>query len=138
MSEAEILELRLETIQATLAVVSVFFTVITAYIAALYFFLQRAPWLLKATAFLMVTGGVAFLAIISFNVERIAAGLVSAWNALPDRSAQAGTIDFPLLSSLVDYRYSVLIFIGASSAALVYVALFYMTFLHPWAREKDT
>ena len=60
MTESEILSNAIQAAQATAAIFSLFLTIVSAYIAALYFFLCRAPCL-RTMAFVLLS--IAFVAL---------------------------------------------------------------------------
>lgn len=61
MSEAQIIEVRLLGGAFVLSLFSVFFGVVSAYIAGLYFFLHKAALPLKVLAFFVLTMAFLFL-----------------------------------------------------------------------------
>lgn len=61
MNEASILQSLFDGIDAVLAVFSTFFAIVSVYATGFYFFLARAPLLLKSVAFSMLSIGLVFL-----------------------------------------------------------------------------
>ena len=57
MSEAELMQGVFSSIQVVISLFSTFFAMISAYIAGLYFFLNRAPVALKLLAFFLLSIG---------------------------------------------------------------------------------
>ena len=140
MSEAEILELLTEGTANVLGLVSIYFTVVSAYIAALYYFLHRAPFMLKLVALIMLSGAFLFLGFAAVGIERMLSGLFFALAAIPldMRDAappdNAGVLYFGAEVLLTNsYQYAV--WLGWGVAGLVYLAMVYLTFLHRWTRE---
>ena len=138
MTEAEIVEGLVESVSAVLAVVSIYFTIVSAYIAALYYFLHRAPFLLKGIAFLFMSGALVFLGLTTVALERLTAGLLSAWHALEGKVAEAPPLDlyFGLEAYLLD-DYRVAVWAGWAVAFSIYLGLLYLTFLHRWRSREN-
>jgi hypothetical protein len=137
VTEAEITEQMVMMMDLTLSGISVFFTIVSAYTVALFYFLGRAPIGLKATAFGFFTLTLLFLAIFALNSFQHAGALQSALVALGAegslspvgrRAVEPGW----LARGIVDQAIRALIWTGM---ALVYFALAYFTFFHRWAAK---
>jgi hypothetical protein len=136
VSEAEIMQGLLTSIQVVINVFSMFFAMISAYIAALYFFLNRAPLALKLLAFLLLTIGLFFLGFSALTEQRIQVGLFAAWAKLPSATIPVDRLRNPLPVptwlppgwSLQDIGVA----IGWVTASSVYLALGILTFLYRW------
>lgn len=138
MSEAEIVEGLIESVAAVLAVVSIYFTIVSAYIAALFYFLHRAPFLMKGIAFIFLSGALVFLGLTTIALERLTAGLLTAWHALDGKVAQAPPLDlyFGFEAYVMDdYRFAV--WAGWVVAVSIYLGLFYLTFVRRWGQPSD-
>jgi len=140
MTEAEILELLIEGASNVLGLVSIYFSVVSAYIAALFYFLHRAPFVMKVVAMFMLSGAFLFLGFSAIGLERMLSGLFYALLDLPVAARTAHPPDNAVMlyfgADLVvaeSYRYAV--WLGWGVAALVYLAMVYLTFLHPWKRS---
>jgi len=136
MSEAELTNLTLESANSILQVVGLYFTIVSAYVAALYYFLSRAPFLMKAMAFAFMSGALAFLGITAIAIERTSSGVVGALHALPSRVAAPAPTQLyfgldPLLEGHMEYG----ILAGWGMALGIYLCPLYLTFLHGWRRE---
>jgi drug/metabolite transporter (DMT)-like permease len=83
MSEAEMMQGVLSSIQVVISLFSMLFAFISAYIAGLYFFLRRAPLPLKLLAFLLLSIGLIFLGGAAITQQRLQVGLLTAWGKLP-------------------------------------------------------
>ncbi|HRY06024.1 MAG TPA: hypothetical protein P5114_02800 [Hyphomicrobiaceae bacterium] len=137
MSEAEILQSMFDAIDAVLVVFSTFFAIVSGYVAALFFFLARAPLLLRMIAFFLLSIGLVFLGGTAAVVQTLQNGLFGAWERLerPIISLQ------DLRNPVPDMRVAGLsqqelgVAIGWGVALTVYVALFYLTFLYHWPDE---
>lgn len=138
MTEAEIVEGLVESVSAVLAVVSIYFTIVSAYIAALYYFLHRAPFLLKSIAFIFLSGALVFLGLTTVALERLTAGLLSAWHGLDGKVAEAPPLDlyFGLETYILD-DYRIAVWAGWAVAVSIYLGLFYLTFLRRWRDISD-
>ena len=137
MTDAELYNLLTESIDAILATVSIYFTIVSAYIGALYFFLRRAPALLKLAAFTLLSGGLLFLGLTMIGVERMTSG---AFYALLDRplvspEAQARSIYFGMEQMMVEH-YEVAVWAGWLVAFALYASMFYLTFVHRWPDDR--
>jgi len=137
MTEAELIELSLDATDAVLQVVALYFTIVSAYIAALYYFLNHAPFLLKLIAFGFMSGALAFLGVTSIAIERTTSSVVAALHDLPNRIAlpPENNLYFGLdhyLEGRVDYG----VMAGWAMAFSIYLGLLYLTFLHRWTRGR--
>jgi hypothetical protein len=138
MSEAELMQSLLGSIQVILSLFSVFFTIVSAYIAGLFFFLHRAPMALRLLAFLLLSVGLIFLGTTAATQQRVQEGLFASWSKLPSPSIDVQALRNPLMlpvtlppgTSLQDIG----IVIGWGTAVSVYLALAYLTFIYRWRR----
>ena len=141
MTEAEILDGLMEGTANVLAVVSIYFTIVSAYVTALFYVLGRAPALLKLVAFGMLSGAFLFLGLSIVGIERMLSGLFTALLALPERVAEPPPLPLPFygeFEALLARQYEAGVALGFGLAALIYLALFIMTFLHRWPeRTRD-
>jgi hypothetical protein len=140
MSEAEVLQTLFSSIQVVVSLFSTFFAVVSAYIAGLYFFLNRAPFALRLLAFFLLSIGLMFLAGAAMTQQRLQAALLASWAKLPAPTIGVDTVlrnplPLPLPSgwSLYDVGVNVGWLVGLS----VYLALGYMTFVYRWPRGSD-
>lgn len=134
MTEAEITEQMVMMMELTLSGISVFFTIVSAYTVALYYFLHRAPVGLKLTAFGFFTLTLIFLAAFAVNSFSHAAGLQEALIDLGSRGRLSPVGERALGSGVlargfIDEMIRAMTWIGM---ALVYLALFHFTFFHRW------
>ncbi len=121
-------------IDAVLGVVSIYFSVLSAYIAALNFFLRDAPILMKLAAFAVLSGALAFIGLTIIGVERLIAGAIFALrdrvplSEAPEMALYLG-VDLMTAMSLV---YPAAVAAGWALAFMLYGVLFYLTFVHRW------
>lgn len=147
MTEADILALSFSANEAVSGLFSIFFGMVSAYIAGLYFFLNRAPLTLKLIAFALLTMGFLFIGQSMAGIESRLFGLVRAWETIG--TPTTGIVALNKLSlplplrdlfdatgiQLADYdgnRWGM--YSGWLLSVLVYVALAYATFVYRWPR----
>jgi len=138
MSEAEITEQMVMMMNLTLTGISIFFSIVSAYIVALFYFLRRAPFGYKLTAFGFFTFTLLFLSAFAANSFNHAAALQDALVALGRHSelspvGAAAVAAGPLSRLFFDIAIRNLTWAGM---AMVYMTLAYFTFFHPWARDS--
>lgn len=135
MSEAEVMQGMFSSIQIVISLFSNFFAIISAYIAGLFFFLNRAPLALKVLAYFLLSMGLAFLGGAAITQQRLQVGLLAVWGKM---SSSVFAIDsilrIPLPVSLPPgwSLYEVGLNVGWLTALCVYLALGYMTFFYRW------
>ena len=135
MSEAEVMQGLFSSIQVVISLFSTFFAMISAYIAGLYFFLNRSPAALKVLAFFLLSIGLVFLGGAAITQQRLQLGLLAAWTKLPAPAiAVDAVLRNPLPVSLPGgwSLYDVGANIGWLTGLCVYLALGYMTFFYRW------
>lgn len=137
MTEADITEQMTMMMDLTLSGISVFFTIVSAYTVALFYFLGRSAISLKLTAFGFFSLTLLFLAVFAFNSFNHAAALREALvelgtkvdlSAVGDKAIGAGAYGRGDLDKLIRG----MMWLGMG---LVYVALFYFTFFHDWTKR---
>lgn len=130
MTQSEILALRIDTLEFILALFGTFFTIVSTYIAGLFFFLRRAGFALKLLAFFLLSIGLAFLGGLAIGVTSIVEFSVTAGTIPVSPEENLRTWLSEIGSSFVWYQAGATL--GWAVAALVYLALFYLTFFHRW------
>jgi hypothetical protein len=142
VSEAEIMQGLLSSIQVVISVFSMFFAMISTYIAALYFFLHRAPAALKVLAFLLLTVGLFFLGFTATTQQRLQESLFAAWDKLPAATIPVDGLRNPLpVQAWLPAGWSLQdagVALGWVTTTSVYLALAFLTFFFRWengARE---
>jgi hypothetical protein len=136
VSESEILQSLYSSIAAVMTLFSMFFTMTSAYIAGLYFFLHRAPLALRLLAFGLLSIGLVFLGGSAATLQKMQSGLFAAWAKLPApmisitelRNPLPLTVPIPGIS-----MQEIGVAIGWMTAGCVYLALAYLTFIYRWA-----
>lgn len=134
MSEMEIMQGFLASSQVVISLSSMFFTMASAYIAGLYFFLNRAPLALRLLAFALLSIGLVFLGAAAAIQQRLQDGLAVAWAKLPSPAFSIAALNAPLTLPLPPgwSLYNLGTLLGWAAAASVYLALGYMTFVYRW------
>jgi len=128
MSEAEISNQLLALSGLALSGLSVFFTLFSAYIVALYFFLHQAPLTLRVTVFMFLTLAFVYLGSYARDMALHAEGLHAALQELAARQPLSAG-GRALLAHDLNER---LRWANIGGLALIYVALFYVTFIYRW------
>jgi drug/metabolite transporter (DMT)-like permease len=135
MSEAEVMQGVFSSIQVVISLFSTFFAMISAYIAGLYFFLNRAPLALKLLAFFLLSIGLLFLGGAAMTQQRLQVGLLAAWAKVSSPAIAVDAVlrnPFPISLPPGWSLYDVGLYAGWLTGLCVYVALDYMTFLYRW------
>jgi len=137
MTEAEVVEQLVNFTNLLLAGVSVFFTVISAYVAALNYFIGSASILARALAFLFISAILAMLASIMLGAQLMHDGLIARLYEIKDEAGlsaagraaltNAGAADTAGTSIDTIVRFGVWGVMG-----LVGIVFLYLTFLHRW------
>jgi hypothetical protein len=138
MSEAEVMQGVFSSVQVVISLFSTFFAMISAYIAGLYFFLNRAPLALKLVAFFLLSIGLVFLAGAALSQQRLQVGLLAAWGKMASPAIAVDAVlrnPFPVSLPLGWSFYDVGVNVGWLTALCVYLALGYMTFFYRWKEE---
>lgn len=133
MSEADLLAMSIDGTDAIVQLVAAAFTIISAYIAGLYFFLRRAPLPLRLAAFGLVSITLAFLGMLAFGLFGVLVGADTAWRVLPETVSgveSLGGVRPPWLGGLSFYEAGATL--GYGAFGLIYLALAYVTFVYRW------
>lgn len=138
MSEAEILNGLFSSLQTILSIVSLFFAIVSGYIAALFFFLARASLFLRALAFALMTIGLSFLGGTAAVVQSMQEGLLQAWgrqgsDVIPVHSLRN---PLPVSSGIPLSQQELGVVTGWVIGLGVYAALAYLTFFYDWTKER--
>jgi hypothetical protein len=134
MSESELMQAFLASGQVVISLFSMFFAMVSAYIAGLYFFLNRAPLALRLLAFALLSCGLVFLGAAAAIQQRLQSDLSAAWAKVQSPIFSIGALNNPLSLPLPhDWSLRDLgTLLGWITAASVYLALAYMTFIYQW------
>ena len=139
MTEAEILEAAIQGAQAGLALFSVFISIVSAYIVALYLFLGTAPFVLRFVTFILLTAALLTLGAFAYNLQYLGEGMHTAWQNLPQRSTGMESLGPPLIvrSIFLDGR-ELAALASWIFGGVVYLALAYATFLYRWPKPSTS
>lgn len=137
LGEAELLNGLFSALQTILTIVSLYFAIVSGYLAALFFFLAHASLLLRGLAFALLTIGLSFIGGTAAVVGSMQEGLLQAWSRLPSpviapdrlRNPMPGSDALPWSQQELGVVTGWIIGIG------VYAALAYLTFAHDWSKE---
>jgi type IV secretory pathway TraG/TraD family ATPase VirD4 len=140
VTEAEILQGLFNAIGSVITIFSLFFTMVSAYLAALYLFLNRAPLALRLLAFVLLSLGLVFLGGSVAVIQTMQNGLFAAWDRLPAPAFSLREVRNPLGAALAETlpvtQQQIGVGIGWSVAIFVYLALGYLTFLYRWPHQS--
>ncbi len=136
MSEAELTEQLLAVNEQVYLAISVWFTVISAYILGLYWFLHKSGWLLKLEAFFMFSLVLGILGMASFGLARHSEGIILSLDAL------SKTTELSILGkmSLENTARGVTLVLTRGSfviAGFIYFGLLYLTFFYAWPDRDE-
>jgi hypothetical protein len=130
MSEAEITNQLLALSGLALSGLSVFFTLFSAYIVALYFFLHQAPLTLRVAVFAFLTLSFFYLAAFARDMAEHARGLHQALADLDtQRPLTAGGKALLAHDLNTNLRWA-----NIGGLAMIYAGLLYLTFFYRWQR----
>jgi hypothetical protein len=133
MTEAEILSVRNEVTAIVVSVTGFSFTMISAYIAALWFFLKDAPFALRAITFVLLTFGLAFMGAMSAGLNDLLLATETAWGKLGKTATELPGFGNERPDFLTGFTlYEAAAALGAIVFVLIYLALFYLTFIYNW------
>jgi hypothetical protein len=138
MTESEILQFRNEVTALVVSVFTLGFSLCSAYIAGLWFFLKGAGLPLRAVAFALLSAGLAFAGIMAFGLNELLLGSERAWAKLAGNSVGIAGFGSERPAFLLGLSlYEVTALIGGLVFAAIYLALFVLTFLYRWPRAED-
>lgn len=136
MSEAEILQSFFSAIGSVITIFSLFFTMVSGYLVALYLFLGRVPFALRFVAFILLSAGLVFLGGSVAVIQKVQDGLFAAWVKLPSPIVSLrelrNPLPLPMPEGLAFSQQQIGVGVGWSAAMLVYIALAYFTFIYRW------
>jgi hypothetical protein len=142
MSEAEVVEQLVEFTNIVLMGVSLIFSVVSAYIVALNYFIGSANFIARFGSFLFITLVLGMLMVVMAGAQATQTGLVDRLRELAERGELTAAGRAVLANSAPDLgvtmQYSiddairVCIWIGFG---FIYLALAYLTFLHRWTPD---
>lgn len=144
MTEGEVVERLVEFTSILLAGLSVLFTVVSAYVAGLNYFIGTSRFLGRLCAFAFITLVFALLMVVMMGASNLHAGLIARLVELDGlgqltaagRAALAnsalGVYEIAGYAVSVDQAVQIAIW---GSAGAIYGGLAYMTFIHRWTPD---
>ncbi len=140
MSEAEVVEQLVQFTNLLLAGVSVFFTVISAYVAALNYFIGGANFMARLLSFLFVTFVLAMLGSIMLGAQLMHDGLIARLDEIREETGLSAAGRAALANAQVadagGFTVDALVRYGVWGAmGLVIVVFAYLTFVHRWKAD---
>jgi hypothetical protein len=131
MTEGEVIEQIVEYMSLLLLGVSIIFTVVSAYIVALNYFVGEAQIIARVGAFAFVSLILILLLVVMIGAQFDHDGLIARLRELDGEGAltAAGRAALRNAESGVDDAVRALLWLGMIA---VYAALAYMTFIHRW------
>ncbi len=137
MPISELMLARFESAQTIVAIFSLFFTIVSAYIAALYFFLASAPVAIRLTAFALLTISFLFLGAVVASVTEVVEVLITQWNAANIPLAPTERIRTLFVETGSDFvLYYSGLGMASATGTLVYVVLAFLTFFYRWDDQR--
>ena len=140
MTEADIANQIIQMMGLTLQGMGIAFTIVSAYVVALYYFLYRAPVILKVGSFLFFTLIAALFVFFMLGAFDHGAAIERALQDLAQKGplspiGQAALTRGNLGTSSIDEKLRLTI---EAAFGLVYLSLFYLTFFHRWTHADYT
>jgi hypothetical protein len=131
LTEADVIPLLIEFMHVLLAAISIYFTIVSAYVVGLYAFLARASLLLKIVAFLFFTLIFFFLMQFNYGAGMFQRGLVDTLAVMEQvgELSPAGQTALDSARDGLNQKVRMVLWLGS---AATYLALFYLTFFHKW------
>ncbi len=135
MTEPEVIEQLVEFQNVLLTGVTVYFTIISAYVVGLYAFLDEAGFLLKFFAFLFLTVSLFFLGALFFGAANFQSGLVEVLREIDSSSdkalSPAGQAALANADSGIDQHIRNTFLVASGG---FYLALAVLTFWNGWRK----
>ena len=135
MNEAQLTAQLLSTNEIFFTGISVGFTIYSAYILGLFWFLHRASFALKVIAFALLSLCSILIGIGGFGIIRHATGATEALKALAAEQplTELGSMAISSVAANVSSTLS----LGLGGLLLfIYFGAFYLTFLYRWAPDE--
>ena len=138
MTENELLQIAVSAANMLLDIFSLFFTIVSAYVVALYWFLFKAPRVLKFVAFMILTLAFIFIAAMGWNLQYLGEGIHHAWGTLGNKVTGMDSLGPPLIvrTIFIDGQH-LTAWIAWGIGFTVYALLGYLTFFYRWRQTTD-
>jgi hypothetical protein len=144
MSEADVVQELVEFTTILLAGVSVYFTIVSAYTAAMNYFIGGAAFVARFFAYVFVSMVLTMLVIVMMGAAQTHAGLIARLEEL-HAAGELTAVGRALLANadasmvrIMGHAHSIDEIVRSSINTVLgstYLVLFYMTFFHRWKPE---
>jgi len=131
MNEADLTEQLLQITELLFTGTSVVFTIISAYIVGLYWFLHKTSWFMRLIVFSMFTMMMAILMVAGFGAFRHSEGITLALIEL-SKTEQLSPLGLMAIENTAQGVSDVVTTGSVIIAASLYAALFYLNFFYRW------
>jgi hypothetical protein len=145
MSEAEVVAELVEFTNILMVGVSLIFSIVSAYVVALNYFIGSSNFLARLGSFLFITIVLGMLVVVMAGAQMTHMGLIARLHELEaqDQLTAAGRAVLAnaapeWVGAITGHRYSIDEIIRAcvwAGLGFVYLALAYLTFLHRWTPD---
>lgn len=137
MTEAEIFMIRGDLTDTIISLVSVSFGMISAYIVGLWLVLKDVPVVLRLIGFSLLSCGLLFMGVIGWGIHEMMLGVDRAWAKLASRSTEIPNFG----GERPEYLHGLSLYeagtgLGFVAFGLIYLALFYLTFIYRWSKAS--
>jgi hypothetical protein len=145
MTEGEVVEQLVQFTNIVLVGVSLIFSIVSAYVVALNYFISTSDGMAKTGSFVFVTLVLAMLVVVMMGAQTTQAGLIARLHELEAQGdltaagrAVLANATPEWVGAITGNAYSIddvvrtFIWVGL---AFVYFALAYLTFLHRWTQD---
>ncbi|MES1197156.1 MAG: hypothetical protein ABUL55_00895 [Pseudomonadota bacterium] len=145
MSEADVVEQLVEFTSILLAGVGLIFSIVSAYVVALNYFIGPANFAARFASFMFITLVLAMLMMVLFGAQVTHAGLIARLHELDTQNQLTATGRALLANAepewvgmITHHRYSIDEIVTLcvwAGLGFIYLALAYLTFLHKWVPD---
>lgn len=134
MTEADLTEQLLQTTELLFIGASVFFTITSAYIIGLYWFLHKTGLLMRTMAFSMFTMIMVVLIVAGLGAFRHSAGITLALIEL-SKTEQLSPLGLMAIEQTAQGVFDVVTFGTIAISFAIYCALLYLNFFYRWEQK---
>jgi hypothetical protein len=140
MTEGEVLDRLVEFLNVLLAGISVFFTIVSAYVAAMHYFLRKERFIGRIAAFGFFVFIMALLIVVMTGAQQLHAGLIDRLRELQAAGGLTAAGKAALGNATAsDQGYSLDGIVNLAllvGVALTVFAIFMITFVSPWEDDE--
>ena len=145
MSEADVVQELVEFTNILLASVGLIFSIVSAYVVALNYFIGEANFIARFSSFLFMTLVLGMLMVVMMGAQETHAGLIARLVELQQQGqltaagkALLANAQPAWMGAVTHHRYSIDDIVNIcvwGGLGFVYVGLAYLTFLHKWTPD---